>query len=1114
VLLNQEADVMVFEKLKLSSRVKATDAKVRSADAARDARDWLRACQLYKQIAIEARSPSPYWVQAGNCLKEAGDLRSAYACYLQALPSTAADPDFALQLGHLFKVTGNFLAARAAFNRAAKLGDPRAPEEVRNIEGVSEKVVRFAAIEEGDGELIPRSVFQALSAVLIQGAGSRASLLRLSRTLSAYGDSEGSDAFLALASVVDADSFLHGKPPLASAGSLGVGGFSNEIINARAQLEELVRFAAVNSQRAQPLGGASWPLEWPPLELDDSAEQELRNGIFDALRRIQAARESGGAGGASNMIAAMVDLAACIRPVESVVAFIERRRQMDLRRYATLLLNAGTAAWLKASGFVDGGRISPTLGYMLANCVNPVRLRLSQHSAVNVFHEIDYLLATHLSDRYCEEADDVMADVLSASFVNNPERLTSEFLDPALSEARPKTVQTLLGLVDRAERPDLSLRFSRLLKEGGEHQAAFELLMQRVEAGEEDTDLLAETAIVAKIAGHFQVAAQLFERLYRNAPSEFLCRELVAVLPEVESVESVLKRFRNDSTFVSIARERWHYRSVMGEVEDEGGAVADRLRMEHLSPELALECRVSDRHVREFREEISIQDMGWKARDVGGRWIRELRPCDFVRVRTASRVEIAALRVRIMGRTIARTVGTRLMQGYEESPFIHTQLNCWLDLAAFSPGYYEVELYFEERQGGYRVHNELIYIGERAEAPQTSLSSVDLRGGAEGSVDERIRALPSEVFKARRHIFDGDLRRILLVRADQLGDTTQSIGAMFSLKEAFPDAQFDCLTSPGARQLMVSTGLFNEVDCVDHTYEPVEQRRAVSIREQKRLRRIFGSREYDLAVDLSPGFETQYLLKLVNARHTAGFKPSRFRFLTFGAEVITHDPVNAREIVPHSAMIESFVASLIAMAKHRPFVRRIKDPDWQGLEKIFGIRPGERYVVLHSGARLAIKRWPFDKYVELARLLVAEGLKTVLLADDGGSFDTSSMEQMDPALFSFSAQQIDFSTFDTLLGQCAAFVGNDTGPKHLAAYRGAPVVSVHMGQVNWNEWGQDAGGYVVARRAPCVGCGIGLPEQCGKGLACLVDIKPEEICSVVLRILNPQPEATVQEPMQ
>jgi ADP-heptose:LPS heptosyltransferase len=97
---------------------------------------------------------------------------------------------------------------------------------------------------------------------------------------------------------------------------------------------------------------------------------------------------------------------------------------------------------------------------------------------------------------------------------------------------------------------------------------------------------------------------------------------------------------------------------------------------------------------------------------------------------------------------------------------------------------------------------------------------------------------------------------------------------------------------------------------------------------------------------------------------------------------------------------------------------------------------------------------------------------------------------------------LEFDQFDALLSYCSLFVGNDSGPKHLASLRGAKVVSVHMARNNWNEWGQENSGYIISRRVPCAGCLVWHnPEECGKDFACIRGIKPEEVMGAVLKLL-------------
>jgi ADP-heptose:LPS heptosyltransferase len=169
----------------------------------------------------------------------------------------------------------------------------------------------------------------------------------------------------------------------------------------------------------------------------------------------------------------------------------------------------------------------------------------------------------------------------------------------------------------------------------------------------------------------------------------------------------------------------------------------------------------------------------------------------------------------------------------------------------------------------------------------------------------------------------------------------------------------------------------------------------------------------------------------------------------------------------------------------------------------YGIAADEAYAVVHSGARLAYTRWPhFDALVRM--LLDRTRLRLVLFSDDQAVAQAIVAAAGSSDRLHVIAGQIPFADFDALLAHCALFVGNDSGPKHLAALRGAPVVSLHMARLNWSEWGQENSGRIISRRVPCAGCGIGLHgEDCGKDFACLRHIRPEEVFAAAQELLGP-----------
>jgi ADP-heptose:LPS heptosyltransferase len=271
--------------------------------------------------------------------------------------------------------------------------------------------------------------------------------------------------------------------------------------------------------------------------------------------------------------------------------------------------------------------------------------------------------------------------------------------------------------------------------------------------------------------------------------------------------------------------------------------------------------------------------------------------------------------------------------------------------------------------------------------------------------------------------------------------------------------------------------------------------------EQLRLKTLLRSKRYDLAIDLQAGVDSRPLLRLAGARYTAGFSPAEFPWLSFGVEVRTRAADNGKEGSPQSARPVALVEALGSVLRHRSF--HLPNPKVDtGVLQGLGLEEGRGFAVLHGGARTASRKWPVVNYLALARKIVEEhGLQAVLLTDspaDVAGVDLGSAGRD----LKIITHRVSFAELDALLSRCAVFVGNDTGPKHLAALRGAPVVSIHMGAVPWQEWGQDGSGFIVTRRAPCYGCGIEDAADCGKGLPCLVDITVDEVFGAVGRAME------------
>ena len=430
--------------------------------------------------------------------------------------------------------------------------------------------------------------------------------------------------------------------------------------------------------------------------------------------------------------------------------------------------------------------------------------------------------------------------------------------------------------------------------------------------------------------------------------------------------------------------------------------------------------------------------------------------------------------------------------------------NVWHDFSGFAFGRYTVELRFVNKNNrAYSRRDRVVIAAPLTEAQFPECDGlVSLGVDDPRPADEQINSRPSVLRPPKRGLSDKLVRNVLVQRADQLGDMVSSIPAMRRLRELLPRAHIVGLLTPANAELARTLALFDEIVVVDFPDDRAERRRIIPLDKQEALRRLLEPYRFDLAIDLSINTMSRPLLLLSGARILYGFQAGDCPWLTAGFEANTHDPVNDQECVPTSTRVLALIERLGAMLESRAEVVRRADLK-RGVLRPYGLAEGDRFAVLHDGARLAFSRWPH--YSELVSLLLAKtDLNVVLLTDDPSMKDELRPDLAASKRFRLLEGRLPFDDLDALVSFSTVFVGNDSGPKHLAALRGAKVVSIHSARINWNEMGQEISGLIISRKVPCAGCGIDYdPDECGKGFACIVKISPEEVFDAVLKLLQP-----------
>jgi heptosyltransferase-3 len=195
---------------------------------------------------------------------------------------------------------------------------------------------------------------------------------------------------------------------------------------------------------------------------------------------------------------------------------------------------------------------------------------------------------------------------------------------------------------------------------------------------------------------------------------------------------------------------------------------------------------------------------------------------------------------------------------------------------------------------------------------------------------------------------------------------------------------------------------------------------------------------------------------------------------------------------PHAHTVESTMALLrwLGVRRDQPPALRYEVHPTEAArmqEKLKG-RP---YVVIHPGSMLETKRWNAERFGELAQGLAARGFTIVVTAGAGEeSLASHVARETDGTIILLG---LTIPELAELLRGARLYVGNDSGPTHLAAAVGTPSVAVwgSSDSTRWRPW--SIGHRVVQNPFECNPC---------PGYRCLVADSPLCIESVTVEQVN------------
>ena len=340
---------------------------------------------------------------------------------------------------------------------------------------------------------------------------------------------------------------------------------------------------------------------------------------------------------------------------------------------------------------------------------------------------------------------------------------------------------------------------------------------------------------------------------------------------------------------------------------------------------------------------------------------------------------------------------------------------------------------------------------------------------------------------------------ILIVKLSAIGDVIHTLPALSALRRHYPQARITWLVEEAA------AGLIEHHPALDRVLVSRRKRWLRALRAPGRTRSIGAIRRflkdlrdtrYDLIFDFQASLKGGLLIALARGDRKIGFGP--------GLAHQEHSYLFLNETVPAVDMeIHALTRGLILLRKSGIPIDRIaydlpvSDREREGMQQILaagGIDRRSRFVVINPVAQWETKLWESAKFAALADLLIERYDVPVVFS--GSPADRPVIADITGRMKHGAlnlAGQTSLMGLAALYERAMLLVSTDTGPMHLGAAVGIPVVALFGPTAPWRTGPFGSGHRVV--RTDC-GCSPCFQRHCADS-RCMAGITVERVLEAI-----------------
>ena len=335
--------------------------------------------------------------------------------------------------------------------------------------------------------------------------------------------------------------------------------------------------------------------------------------------------------------------------------------------------------------------------------------------------------------------------------------------------------------------------------------------------------------------------------------------------------------------------------------------------------------------------------------------------------------------------------------------------------------------------------------------------------------------------------------RILIVRLDRIGDVVLSTPVIANLRAAFPDAHIAFMCRPVARDIVDGNLDLDEVIIYDKNGA------------QKNFFKTFlfacglARKNFDWAVNLHPSNRSNWILFIAGIPVRAGWDRKNGRLLTHRIRDVKHEGLK-HELEYNLDVLRALEVPIVSEKLYFP----VKDHEMNQFRLIFEamkINVPDKMIVIHASASCPSKRWPQEYFIELVGKISKWG-KVVIVGEKNENCFSDKIAAESKIID--LRGKLTLAQLGCLFKKSLLFISNDSGPVHIAAAVGTPVISIFgrndpgLSPARWRPLGENSR---YLHKTP--GCKPCLAHNCDKDFRCLRLTTPDDVYTIAKSILEP-----------